>query len=131
MFILTLIMARNYKRENLYKAQPKQIQAREDRNRARHIMQEAGLVHKGDGLQVDHIVPISKGGKTIRSNLRVVTASTNDSFKRNSQKQLINQESVKERSMARSTQPDDKSGTKPKDNVPRAPFGVGRKPKRK
>jgi 5-methylcytosine-specific restriction endonuclease McrA len=89
-------MARNYQRENLYKAKPQQIKAREERNTARRIMQTAGLVHKGDGKEVDHIVPISKGGKTVRSNLRVVSASTNDSFKRNSKKQLVSQVSTKE-----------------------------------
>lgn len=89
-------MARNYKRENNYKAQPKQIEFRVERNKARAIMEKAGLVHKGDGKQVDHIVPLSKGGKTVRSNLRVVSASANDSFKRNSKRQLVSQTSTKE-----------------------------------
>lgn len=89
-------MARNYQRENKYKAQPAQIKARVDRNRARALMMKAGKVHKGDGLEVDHIKPISKGGKTIMSNLRVVTAAANDSFKRNSKKQLVSQTSTRE-----------------------------------
>ena len=88
---------RNYQQENKYKAKPVQIKAREERNTARAIMQKAGLVHKGDGKEVDHIVPISKGGKTVRSNLRVISASTNDSFKRNSKKQLVSQISTRER----------------------------------
>ena len=90
-------MARNYQQENKYKAKPAQVKAREERNTARRIMQAAGLVHKGDGKEVDHIVPISKGGKTVRSNLRVVSAQENDSFKRNSKKQLVSQISTKER----------------------------------
>jgi len=88
---------RDYQRENKYKAKPAQIKAREDRNKARALMMAAGKVHKGDGLEVDHIKPISKGGKTILSNLRVVSASTNDSFKRNSKHQLVSQTSSRER----------------------------------
>ncbi len=89
-------MARNYQRENLYKRQPAQVKAREARNRARAMMMKKGLVHKGDGMEVDHIKPISKGGKTVMSNLRVVTAAANDSFKRNSKKQLVSQTSTRE-----------------------------------
>jgi hypothetical protein len=57
---------------------------RAQRNKARRIMEQAGLVHKGDGKDVDHKTPLSKGGKTTRSNLKVKTASDNRSFKRNS-----------------------------------------------
>lgn len=94
-------MARNYQRENKYKAQPEQIKARVERNKARAIMEKAGKVHKGDGLEVDHIVPLSKGGKNVLSNLRVVTASENDSFKRNSKRQLVSQISDRERAKGR------------------------------
>ena len=90
-------MPRNYQRENLYKAKPEQIKARVERNRARAMMEEAGKVHKGDGKEVDHIVPISKGGKTVLSNLRVVSAATNDSFKRDSKRRLVSQISTRER----------------------------------
>ncbi len=79
-------MARNYQRENLYKKKPAQIKAREERNLARAIMERAGKVKKGDGKQVDHIKPISKGGKTVMSNLRVLTAHNNDSFPRSGHK---------------------------------------------
>jgi len=41
-------------------------------------------VSKGDGKDVDHITPESKGGKTVMSNLRVESASDNRSFTRNS-----------------------------------------------
>jgi hypothetical protein len=57
---------------------------RAQRNKARRIMEQAGLVHKGDGKDVDHKTPLSKGGRTTRSNLKVKTASDNRSFKRNS-----------------------------------------------
>lgn len=90
-------MARNYQQENKYKAKPEQIKARVERNKARAVMMKAGKVHKGDGLEVDHIVPLSKGGKNVMSNLRVVTAAANDSFKRNSKRQLVSQTSDRER----------------------------------
>ena len=75
---------RDYKKENIYKAQPEQIKMRVERNKARRMMMKAGKVHKGDGKAVDHIVPLSKGGKNTVSNMRVVDANINDSMDRNS-----------------------------------------------
>jgi hypothetical protein len=46
-------------------------------------MEKAGKVHKGDGNDVDHKKPLSTGGKTTPSNLRVEPASKNRSFYRN------------------------------------------------
>jgi len=80
-----------------YGAQPEQKKNRAARNAARAKMMKAGKVKKGDGMQVDHIKPVSKGGKTVMANLRVLTASANDSFKRNSKRQLVSQTSDKER----------------------------------
>ena len=40
------------------------------------------------GKDVDHMTPLSKGGKTVRSNLRAVKASTNRSVKRKSDSSL-------------------------------------------
>jgi hypothetical protein len=57
---------------------------RAQRNKARRMLEREGVVHKGDGKDVDHKVPLSKGGKTTRSNLRVKDASDNRSFSRNS-----------------------------------------------
>ena len=75
---------RNYKRENEnYKSKPEQIKLRVERNAARRAMLKAGKVHKGDGKDVDHIDPLSKGGKNVTSNLRVVSASENRSYPRN------------------------------------------------
>ena len=54
------------------------------RNKARDIMEKEGLVHKGDGKDVDHKRALSKGGKTVRSNLRVKDASANRSYARKS-----------------------------------------------
>lgn len=89
---------RDYKQENKYKSTPAQIKAREERNKARAQLMAKGVVHKGDGKEVDHIKPLSTGGKNVASNLRVVSAASNDSFKRNSRGGLVSQTSSKERS---------------------------------
>lgn len=57
----------------------------------------AGNVRKGDGKDVDHKTPVSKGGKTVKSNLRVVPASQNRSFSRNPDGSLKSQTSKRER----------------------------------
>lgn len=76
---------RPYKKEyEQYDGTPAVKKKRAQRNKARHMMEEAGLVHKGDGKDVDHKQPLSKGGATKRSNLRVKTASDNRSFPRKS-----------------------------------------------
>lgn len=76
---------RDYKKENrLYKSKPEQIAKRVARNKARRQFLKAGRVHKGDNLEVDHRVPLSKGGSTSNSNLRVRTASANHSYRRTS-----------------------------------------------
>lgn len=76
---------RPYKKEyEQYDGTEKVKKKRAERNKARRIMMEAGQVHKGDGKDVDHRVPLSKGGKTTKSNLRVKTASDNRSYPRKS-----------------------------------------------
>jgi hypothetical protein len=57
---------------------------RAQRNKARRMLEREGVVHKGDGKDVDHKKPLSKGGTTTRSNLKAVPASKNRSFKRTS-----------------------------------------------
>jgi len=52
------------------------------RNKARRMLEREGLVHKGDGKDVDHKKPLSKGGTTVRSNLRVKDDNANRSYKR-------------------------------------------------
>ena len=55
---------------------------RAQRNKARRMLMREGVVHKGDGMDVDHKTPLSKGGTTVRSNLKAVPASKNRSYKR-------------------------------------------------
>jgi hypothetical protein len=74
---------RDYKTENeKYNSRPEQRAARSARSVARVQSNTAGRTSKGDGKDLDHIKPISKGGKTTPSNLRVVPASKNRSFPR-------------------------------------------------
>lgn len=67
-----------------YEQQPEIIKKRSERNKARALLMKEGKVHKGDGKDVDHKTPLSKGGATTRSNLRVKSASANRSFARKS-----------------------------------------------
>jgi hypothetical protein len=75
---------RPYKKEEKYEDSPEQVKNRVARNKARRQLMKAGKVHKGDGKDVDHTTPLSKGGLNTPSNLRVRTASQNRSFSRNS-----------------------------------------------
>ncbi len=61
---------------------PSRVKERSKRNAARAMMMEEGKAYKGDGKDVDHKKPLSKGGGNGRSNLRVVAASKNRSVKR-------------------------------------------------
>ncbi len=75
--------SRNYKKEYAnYQGTPEQIHNRSLRNQARATMEKKGAVHKGDGKDVDHKTPISKGGGNSHSNLRVQTDNENRSFPR-------------------------------------------------
>lgn len=75
---------RDYKKELdwEHKKKPKRVKHRAERNKARGIMEKEGRVTKGDGNDVDHRKPLSKGGSTTKSNLRVQSASKNRSYKR-------------------------------------------------
>jgi hypothetical protein len=80
-----------------YKKEWEQQQARDEkksraaRERARYHMDKDGTDNNGngkadkrEGKDIDHKRPLSKGGSNSKSNLRVVSASNNRSFKRNS-----------------------------------------------
>jgi hypothetical protein len=75
---------RDYRAEQKYDGKPGVKKKRAQRNKARRMLEREGIVHKGDGKDVDHITPLGKGGATVRSNLRVKPASANRSFKRKS-----------------------------------------------
>ena len=69
---------RDYKKEYRdYHGKPEQKKNRAKRNSARAAMAKAGKVRKGDGKEVDHKKPLSKGGSNSPRNLRVVTRATN------------------------------------------------------
>lgn len=73
---------RDYKAEyKRYHCKKSQKLKRASRNAARNKLAKAGLVHKGDGKDVDHKNHNPRDNS--RKNLRVQTASTNRSFERN------------------------------------------------
>lgn len=69
---------RDYKAEyKNFHGKPEEIKKRAERVKARRIMEKEGAVTKGDGKDVDHKVPLRKGGSTARSNLRVRSVKAN------------------------------------------------------
>jgi 5-methylcytosine-specific restriction endonuclease McrA len=71
---MTTKRSRNYRREyDEYHKDPEQRKNRSKRNQARRKL---GL-KKGDGKEVDHKRPLSKGGGNGRKNLRAVSRKTN------------------------------------------------------
>jgi 5-methylcytosine-specific restriction endonuclease McrA len=74
---------RNYRKEyDNYQGTEEQKKNRAERNAARRKLAKEGKVHKGDGKDVDHKKPLSKGGSNSRSNLRVQSKGANRSFAR-------------------------------------------------
>jgi len=74
---------RNYKNEySDQHASTKAKKQRAARNKARSIMESAGKVSKGDGKDIDHKKPLSKGGSNNKYNLRVQSKSNNRSYAR-------------------------------------------------
>lgn len=73
---------RDYNKQAKYDSKPSVKKDRAARNKARREMEREGKVSKGDGKEVDHKKPLSKGGSKSRSNLRVRSASANRSFAR-------------------------------------------------
>jgi len=68
---------RDYSYDKKYESSPTQRHNRVERDLARRELAKEGKVHKGDGKDVDHIRPVSKGGSNSRSNLRAISSSTN------------------------------------------------------
>lgn len=46
---------RNYDKESAYESRPRQKSRRAARTRARYHAEKKGLVHKGDGKELDHV----------------------------------------------------------------------------
>ena len=69
--------AENRKAYKKYHASRKAKKERNMRNQARRRAERAGKVRKGDGKEIDHKRPISKGGTNNPKNLRVVSRKTN------------------------------------------------------
>ena len=73
--------AREYQRK--YNARPGESEKRTERDRARTALIREYGKEKVQGMEVDHIVPLDKGGSgTARSNLRLLTPHKNRGFKR-------------------------------------------------
>jgi hypothetical protein len=89
-------MARDYKREYAsYQGTDDQKKKRALRNKARRQAIRDGKASKGDGTDVHHVTAISKGGANGRT--KVVPASENRSFDRDSKRALISEISSRER----------------------------------
>lgn len=89
---------RDYKTEYAkYHSRDEQIANRSARTTARRKANEEGITSKGDGKDLDHRKPLSKGGSNGKSNLRVTSASSNRSFARNADGSLKSQVSKRER----------------------------------
>jgi len=65
-----------------YQKRPENVEKRVDRNRARRQAIAAGQARVGDGTEVDHKVPLDKGGSDKRSNTRVISAKENRGWRK-------------------------------------------------
>lgn len=69
-------MARNYGKEAKWESSPTQKKRRAARGRARYAAEKKGLVHKGDGKELDH-VGYHPRGSLDKVPTRVVSRSKN------------------------------------------------------
>ena len=75
---------RNYKRERELQKKRGEMDDHAARLRLRRAAEKKGVVSKGDGKELDHKKPLSKGGSnSLEKNVRVVDRSENRSFHRN------------------------------------------------
>ena len=79
---------RDYHQEYLNETRQRRKE-RAVRNAARRELMREGLVRVGDGLDVNHIKPLSKKGTNARSNLNVVPKKQNSSYPRNSDRSMV------------------------------------------
>lgn len=68
--------------DKAYNARPAEKKRRAMRNAARRELEREGVVHKGDGKDVDHKKMLKNGGSNARSNLRAVSQKTNRGWRR-------------------------------------------------
>lgn len=74
---------RDYKKEyREYHGTPEQRKNRVKRTLARRQAEKEGRVSKGDGKNLDHKVPLRKGGSNAKSNTRVVSESKNKGWRK-------------------------------------------------
>ena len=76
------MLTRIYKRERELQIKRGEIDDHAARLRDRRAAEKKGMVKKHDGKDLDHKVPLSKGGKPGLKNVRVVPKSKNRSFPR-------------------------------------------------
>lgn len=78
---------RNYKREyEQFHAKPEQVAKRSARNKARRAMEKEVGKAALKGKDVDHKVPLSKGGSNSRSNLQITSVNYNRGVKNRKKK---------------------------------------------
>lgn len=73
---------RPYKKEYQQQKERGELPARMDRQRARNELDKKGVDRTGK--DIDHVIPLSKGGTNAPSNLKLKKPSANRSFSRNS-----------------------------------------------
>jgi hypothetical protein len=88
---------RDYSQQREYNASAAATEKRVANNQARRQAIASGKARVGDGTDVDHVKPQSKGGTNSKNNLRVVPSSVNRSFARNSDSSVKSQTSKRER----------------------------------
>lgn len=65
-----------------YNASEEMKTRRAKNNKARKMMMNKGLVHKGDNMDVDHKTPLRSGGGNNAGNLRVISESKNRAWRK-------------------------------------------------
>lgn len=76
-----LATGRDYTYDTKYQSSPTQLKNRALRNKARTSMIRKGKARLGDNTDVDHRIPLSRGGTGHASNLRVISRSKNRAMK--------------------------------------------------
>jgi len=69
-----------------YQASPEQVRNRVKRNQARAALMKKGVVHKGDGKEVDHKRMIDSGGGNTTGNLQAIPAAQNRGWRKKNPK---------------------------------------------